>query len=75
MMSGKKLWKDKGYTGGSFNAATPFLDSGHEHQLVNTETKEHRTIHVRSNQTLTEAIKSDEQWTCRSAEAEQPDEL
>ena len=74
-MSKKKNWKDKGYTGDSFNAATPFLNSGHEHQLVNTETKERRTIHVRSNQTLSEAINSDEQWTCRSAEADQPDEL
>jgi hypothetical protein len=46
------------------------LNSGHEHQLVNTETGEQRTIHVHSNQTLGEAITNGEQWTEESTEKE-----
>ncbi|MEP6923714.1 MAG: hypothetical protein ABI954_04545 [Pyrinomonadaceae bacterium] len=69
-MSEKKLWKDEGYTGSSYNAAMPFLNSGHEHQLVNTETGEQKTIHVCSNQTLGEAIRSGEQWTEEAVENE-----
>lgn len=71
----KKVWKDKGYIGSSFNAALPFLDSGHEHQLVNTETGERRTIHVRSNQTLSEAIKNGKQWTNEFAEKDEASEF
>lgn len=70
-----KLWKDKGYVGKPFNVAMPFLNSGHEHQLVNTKTGERRTIHVRSNQTLGEAITNGEQWTNDFAENDEASEF
>lgn len=59
----KKLWKDKGYKGSPYGTATPFLDSGHEHDVKNTETGEQRSIQVHSDQTLGEAIKAGNQWT------------
>ncbi|HEY8559196.1 MAG TPA: transposase [Pyrinomonadaceae bacterium] len=59
----KKQWKDKGYKGSRYGAATPFLDSGHEHDVENTETGERRSIQVRSDQTLGEAIDAGNQWT------------
>jgi len=59
----RKQWKDKGYKGSSYGTATPFLDSGHEHDVENTETGERRSIQVRSDQTLGEAIEAGNQWT------------
>jgi putative transposase len=59
----KKQWKDKGYKGSRYGTATPFLDSGHEHDVKNTETGEQRSIQVRSDQTLGEAIEAGNQWT------------
>jgi putative transposase len=59
----KKQWKDKGYKGSRYGTATPFLDSGHEHDVENTETGERRSIQVRSDQTLGEAIDAGNQWT------------
>jgi hypothetical protein len=58
----KQQWKDKGYKGTRFNAATPFLNSGHEHFVTNAETGEQRTIQVNSDQTLAQAIETGEQW-------------
>lgn len=72
-MNYKRLWQDEGYTGNSYNAALPFLNSGHEHQVIHVETGEQRTIHVRSNQSLDEAITNGEQWTEETVENE--DEL
>ena len=59
----KKQWKDKGYKGSRYGAATPFLDSGHEHRVKNTETGEQRAIQVYSDQTLEDAVKTGNQWT------------
>ena len=59
----KKKWKDKGYKGSRYGTATPFLDSGHEHHVKNTETGEQRAIKVYSNQTLESAVKAGNQWT------------
>jgi putative transposase len=59
----KKQWRDKGYKGSRYGTATPFLDSGHEYEVENTETGERRSIQVRSDQTLGEAIEAGNQWT------------
>jgi hypothetical protein len=61
-MHKKQQWKDKGYKGTRFNAAMPFLNSGHEHFVTNEETGEQRTIQVYTDQTLDEAIETGEQW-------------
>ena len=59
----KKQWKDQGYQGSRYAAATPFLDSGHEHRVQNTETGEQRAVQVYNDQTLEDAIKTGNQWT------------
>ena len=59
----KKKWKDQGYQGSRYAAATPFLDSGHEHRVQNTETGEQRAVQVYNDQTLEDAIKTGNQWT------------
>ena len=55
-------WVDKGYKGTVFNVATPFLNSGHEHNVENSETGEERSIQVNSNQTLEDAVQTGSQW-------------